>query len=315
MIATIVFEFLGVSALKFGRRLPDKTLATINRCIYCGAQGETLSKEHIIPRSLGGNLVLKKASCSKCSKITSKSETKIAEIAYKILRGASGYPTRRPQNVPKELAFKVAGVGNWKNIKVPLSAAPINLVRPNYSPPPFLKYAPLKDSDAHTIDILKYPNPDEYLKRQRKIFDRLRALDNKSPSRSFTIPTMGFEIGTFERVIIKIGIGLFWAANKEFAEKNAVGAALHWPSEELYIQEAGFHGMIPKNVYSIASTDPLEDEIYSASVFSMNEEEGTRHYAAIRLFPHIVFPTYLFRSEVVNGGRFAAVYKSSENLD
>ena len=41
----------------------------IGRCIYCGATGD-LTREHIIPRSIGGTWVLSKASCSDCAAVT-----------------------------------------------------------------------------------------------------------------------------------------------------------------------------------------------------------------------------------------------------
>jgi HNH endonuclease len=47
--------------------------AEIGACIYCGSL-ENLTEEHIIPYGLGGNLSLKKASCSNCAKITGKLE-------------------------------------------------------------------------------------------------------------------------------------------------------------------------------------------------------------------------------------------------
>lgn len=42
-------------------------------CIYCGSTDQ-LSDEHIVPFSLGGNWVLPKASCGRCSRITQKIE-------------------------------------------------------------------------------------------------------------------------------------------------------------------------------------------------------------------------------------------------
>lgn len=51
----------------------------IGLCIYCGDQAPPLSREHVLPRGLGGGdspeghstaLVLQKASCEKCRQIT-----------------------------------------------------------------------------------------------------------------------------------------------------------------------------------------------------------------------------------------------------
>jgi glutaredoxin len=53
----------------------SKVYNAVGRCIYCGAGAENrLSREHIVPIGLGGGLVLSKASCESCSKITQKFE-------------------------------------------------------------------------------------------------------------------------------------------------------------------------------------------------------------------------------------------------
>lgn len=49
----------------------------IQRCIYCGNVTSQLTDEHIIPFGLGGFLILEKASCLDCNKITSLLEQHI----------------------------------------------------------------------------------------------------------------------------------------------------------------------------------------------------------------------------------------------
>jgi HNH endonuclease len=66
-----------------------------NYCIYCGAVGIRLTDEHIIPLSLGGAHVLKKASCDSCSKITSKFELKVARGLWGQARLSYNAPSRR----------------------------------------------------------------------------------------------------------------------------------------------------------------------------------------------------------------------------
>ncbi len=62
--------------------MPDFEL-NIGVCIYCGDTNPPLTREHILPRGLGGNLaptglnaalVLQKATCEKCRLITSRIE-------------------------------------------------------------------------------------------------------------------------------------------------------------------------------------------------------------------------------------------------
>jgi len=52
----------------YGRR----PVQPILRCLYCGAATESLIDEHAIPHGLGGHLILPKASCTACQKITSR---------------------------------------------------------------------------------------------------------------------------------------------------------------------------------------------------------------------------------------------------
>ena len=43
-------------------------------CIYCRKAGIRLTDEHIVPLSIGGQHVIKEASCHNCAKVTSKFE-------------------------------------------------------------------------------------------------------------------------------------------------------------------------------------------------------------------------------------------------
>jgi hypothetical protein len=77
-------------------------------CIYCGSN-ESLSDEHVIPLSLGGNYILDKASCSTCAGITSAFEGRLARGFMRDARVVGRYPTRRPKERPKSLPLKVRG--------------------------------------------------------------------------------------------------------------------------------------------------------------------------------------------------------------
>lgn len=92
----LLYVRLGVfSVLSTNRFVPA------GRCIYCGATNVTLSDEHIIPYSLGGQLVLPQASCCKCANITSKFESSVARHAVIKLRVSHNLPTRRRNARPK----------------------------------------------------------------------------------------------------------------------------------------------------------------------------------------------------------------------
>ena len=59
---------------------PDD-LGDVGRCIYCASTDQLLSDEHVVPFSLGGRKVLRKASCARCASITARFEGEFARSA------------------------------------------------------------------------------------------------------------------------------------------------------------------------------------------------------------------------------------------
>lgn len=59
---------------------PAVRYPAVGRCVYCGTPSGPLTKEHVLPFGLNGNLVLPDASCEACAKITS-------EVERRVLRG------------------------------------------------------------------------------------------------------------------------------------------------------------------------------------------------------------------------------------
>lgn len=70
-------------------------------CIYCGAT-ENLSDEHVVPFGLGGDLVLPKASCSRCAAITGSLEQYLLRGHWWPYRRKLGLQTRRPKEQPPD---------------------------------------------------------------------------------------------------------------------------------------------------------------------------------------------------------------------
>jgi hypothetical protein len=83
-----------------------KTLQPINCCIYCGESDVELTDEHVIPLSLGGTMVLPKASCKKCAKQTAKLEGYVGRHIFQDVRIEFGLPTRRPKERPTHLPLR-----------------------------------------------------------------------------------------------------------------------------------------------------------------------------------------------------------------
>lgn len=64
-------------------------------CIYCGAMDVQLNDEHVVPYALGGQHVLRAASCAACEDITKKFEQKVARDLWGDARTSFNTPTRR----------------------------------------------------------------------------------------------------------------------------------------------------------------------------------------------------------------------------
>jgi hypothetical protein len=81
-------------------------LQPINCCIYCGKSDIPLTDEHVIPFSLGGTVVLPKASCKGCAKQTAKLEGYAGRHIFQDVRIEFGLPTRRPKERPTHLPLR-----------------------------------------------------------------------------------------------------------------------------------------------------------------------------------------------------------------
>lgn len=83
------------------------SFAPVNACIYCNVTEPPLTKEHIIPLSLNGKLVLRAASCPLHAKLTSALEMDVARRAYGNHRALEGTSTRHKEEREKLLSSKV----------------------------------------------------------------------------------------------------------------------------------------------------------------------------------------------------------------
>lgn len=80
----------------------------VNVCIYCRNTDGPLTREHIIPYSLNGQIVLPAASCSDCSRITSEFEREVARAGFGIFRAQNGIQSRKKSN-PLENQVMISG--------------------------------------------------------------------------------------------------------------------------------------------------------------------------------------------------------------
>jgi hypothetical protein len=108
----------------------------IGACIYCGDTTEPLSAEHVVPLSLGGNLILPKASCYSCADATKRFEQTCARAFFGPLRLRFNLPTRNRRERPAELALRVQHASdNWREIRIPAHKHPMVFVGARLTPP------------------------------------------------------------------------------------------------------------------------------------------------------------------------------------
>lgn len=77
----------------------------VDQCIYCGTVEGPLSREHIIPKGLGGTFVLPSASCSACAAATSRVERAYLRDCLGEFRQSVRLPTRRKTSRPQMLSL------------------------------------------------------------------------------------------------------------------------------------------------------------------------------------------------------------------
>ena len=108
-----------------------------NLCIYCGARGReiSLSREHIIPIGLGGGLILPKASCEKCRRVTSGFETTCLRKMFLPYRQLAGL-VRHEKDLPAHIPLIFDPTAREGGRLVPVGEHPRMLVLPQFLEPP-----------------------------------------------------------------------------------------------------------------------------------------------------------------------------------
>lgn len=108
------------------------------KCIYCGTQDGELSDEHIIPHGLSGPFILPKASCTKCSGITSRFERRVLRGPMWPVRAHLQLKSRRRSLAPKSAPLTIWRGGRSERVELPLAEHPLVLAFPVFMPPSVL---------------------------------------------------------------------------------------------------------------------------------------------------------------------------------
>lgn len=100
----------------------QKRLAGLGVCIYCNSS-ESLSDEHVLPYAMGGQIVLRKASCPKCARVTGQLEQRLLRGHWWPYRKRLGLQTRNP-DASKELKSVRIHTANGETLdaKMPLES-------------------------------------------------------------------------------------------------------------------------------------------------------------------------------------------------
>jgi hypothetical protein len=128
-----------------------KTYPPVGECIYCGDRHSTLTREHIVPYGLGGNMILPRASCHTCADITKRFEQKCLRMTMGPLRIRLGVKTRHPKQRPKTLDLELLHEdGRLETVHVPAAQYPASIVLPRlFENPGILIGAP--PSNSHMV--------------------------------------------------------------------------------------------------------------------------------------------------------------------
>lgn len=96
------------------------TYKSVGQCIYCGSK-ENLHNEHCIPESLNGLMILEKASCQDCGRITSRFEGDYARQSLLEVRTVWNMKSKRSKKKrPKEFPIRFTKNGVDQTINVPV---------------------------------------------------------------------------------------------------------------------------------------------------------------------------------------------------
>jgi hypothetical protein len=241
----------------------------IGRCIYCGAL-ENLSKEHIVPFGLSGSAVLQKASCPRCSDITSKFEEKVLRGPMVEVRKLLGLQSRSKHKKPSlNTELTLIKDGNEIVLNIPMSEYPIILSFPTFGVPHYISgIAQLGISLNGVIAISFGPRPEEVLQRYN--------------AQKIIIPEKPSEPIAFARMLAKIAY-CFAVSNDELSKLNgpcAVLPAILGESDDIGYWVGTLDG--PLRTY---------DSLLHRIAIHADEEKGLL-IAEVQLFASSPTPTY-----------------------
>jgi hypothetical protein len=141
----VSFSFIGAVYHMASKPVDNRNykgpVGDIGQCIYCGARGigVKLTKEHVIPFSLGSDCYLKNAACVPCARVTRDFEIHLSRNIYGHLRIHQGVSTSNPEERPMELPLTVSVDGESSTVVLPVNEHPFFLILPVWRLPGFFR--------------------------------------------------------------------------------------------------------------------------------------------------------------------------------
>lgn len=114
----------------------------IGRCIYCGRDDISLTKEHIIPYGLNGELTLSRASCRACQDVTSAIEIDVLRNMFGTARIALNMNSRKAMLRPTHLPLILTRGNQKERILIPAERYPAIMLFPVFPAPANISGAP-----------------------------------------------------------------------------------------------------------------------------------------------------------------------------
>ena len=121
---------------------PARKYRSADQCIYCGAteyggpKPQKLGDEHIVPKSLGGRLILPNASCWSCETKTTKFEKVCARDVFGAMRHAWGMRRNKKHRAPDPVAVSMFSHDDERTRhQIEMENFPATMTLPLFAPP------------------------------------------------------------------------------------------------------------------------------------------------------------------------------------
>jgi hypothetical protein len=165
--------------------------ASAKLCIYCLNAERPLTREHVIPRGMGGGMILPEASCSNCQKIINEIETYCMRGPFLSHRLAAGM-VNHPEDLGDAIRMPIIIDGVRHEKEFPVEQYPRFLVLPELHDSPGILGGHSTDGNFGRVSFSIWGDEEE-----------LRALNAEGNA----ILMDGFNLDSFARALAKMAHG------------------------------------------------------------------------------------------------------------